>query len=301
MQTIHTSGLDILLADDPVCARQCWTDTVHPGLWAGVLVRGHVFCAADGLGETMTSPASVISFQTSRPVEFHHQSQDTGSLAAVFIRVSEAAIADLVGDAGADTFRPALSLTDAPRPVDCPGLHAVAWQMLRCTGTTAAQRLFLTAKALEFLASVAVGCDRSSAGKASGVSLACDLAPRDIGRVMEARDIILADLSTAPSVPDLARRVGLNARKLTRGFDALFGLPVYAFIKNARLDRAKALIESGAMTVAEAAYAIGYHPAHLSTAFRHRFGVTPSEVRRATRVRCRVFDGAAINAAPVGP
>ncbi|MBB4315625.1 helix-turn-helix domain-containing protein [Roseospira marina] len=260
------------------------TTTVQPGLWAGVLMRGHVFCAVDGLGETMTSPASVISFQTSRPVEFHHQSQDTGPLSAVFIRVSEATIADLVGDDGAATFRPALSLTDAPHP-----------------GATAAQRLFLAAKALEFLASVADGCGRSGARGTSGMSLAHDLAPRDIGRVMETRDIILADLSTAPSVPDLARRVGLNARKLTRGFDALFGLPVYAFIKSARLDSAKALIESGAMTVAEAAYAVGYHPAHLSTAFRHRFGVTPSDVRRATRVRCGVFDGAAIDTAPAGP
>jgi|GEM_PF-1562446 len=281
MQTIHTSGLDIILADDPVSARQCWTATVNPGLWAGVLMRGQVFCAADGLGETMTSPASVISFQTSREVEFHHQARDSGTLSAVFIRVDEATIADLVGDDGAATFRPALSLTDAPRPDDCPGLRAVAWQMLGCPGATAAQRLFLAAKALEFLASVADGGGRPGV---SGWSSGCDLAPRDIGRVMEARDIILADLSAAPSVPDLARRVGLNARKLTRGFDALFGTPVYAFIKSARLDRAKALIESGAMTVAEAAYAIGYHPAHLSTEFRRRFGMAPSQVRRATRL-----------------
>ncbi|SDE51117.1 helix-turn-helix domain-containing protein [Rhodospira trueperi] len=282
MQTLTTSGLEIILADDAVANGQCWTTTVSPGLWSGVIMRGEVFCAVDGLGETTTRAGSVITFQKPREVEIHHRSLRTGTLSGVFVRVDEATIADLVGDDGAATFRPALSLTDAPRSDDCPGLRAVAWQMLGCPGATAAQRLFLAAKALEFLASVADGGGRPGV---SGWSSGCDLAPRDIGRVMEARDIILADLSAAPSVPDLARRVGLNARKLTRGFDALFGAPVYTFIKSARLDRAKALIESGAMSVAEAAYAIGYHPAHLSTEFRRRFGVAPSQVRRTTRVR----------------
>ncbi|SDH40824.1 helix-turn-helix domain-containing protein [Roseospirillum parvum] len=289
MQTITTSGLEIVLADDQVAEHQCWSTAVNPGLWSGVMMRGKVMCAAEGLGETLTTPASLVTFHTTRPIEFRHRSLNTGTLSAVFVRIGEDALIDLLGEEGAATLGPARTLAEALRPGVNPAPRALALQMLACPENGASRRLYLAAKALEFLA--AVVDSRAVQGDRAGCA-PCHLAPRDIGRVLEARDIILSDLGTTPSVPELARQVGLNARKLTRGFDALFGASVYAFIKTARLERAKSLIESGAMTVSEAAYATGYHPGHLSTEFRRRFGVAPSQMRRTTRWCGFLPDGA---------
>lgn len=69
----------------------------------------------------------------------------------------------------------------------------------------------------------------------------------------------------------------MNAHRLNELFRAIFGASVYAFVKEARLDHAKKLLESGDFSVSQAAYSCGYHPAHFSTEFRKRFGVSPSD------------------------
>ncbi|MGO4815974.1 helix-turn-helix domain-containing protein, partial [Cupriavidus sp. 2MCAB6] len=46
-----------------------------------------------------------------------------------------------------------------------------------------------------------------------------------------------------------------------------------------RLQQAYDLIRSGEKSVAEAAYHVGYNPAHFSGIFRKRFGILPSTLR----------------------
>nr|WP_280519129.1 AraC family transcriptional regulator [Shinella curvata] len=106
---------------------------------------------------------------------------------------------------------------------------------------------------------------------------------RDVARLHEARSILLAELVHPPSVPELARRVGTNAKKLGAGFQSLFGATVYGFVKTSRLDTARLLLEGGETSIAHVARQVGYQPQHFATEFRRRFGVAPTMIAGKAR------------------
>ena len=75
----------------------------------------------------------------------------------------------------------------------------------------------------------------------------------------------------------LARHFGINQNKLKKCFKQEIGVPVIEYLFNIRMDHARSMIFDAGMTVAEAATYIGYrHPHHFATAFKRRFGVSPS-------------------------
>jgi AraC family transcriptional activator of pyochelin receptor len=154
-----------------------------------------------------------------------------------------------------------------------PVITSLGWQMLGCSLTTNARRLYLSGKALELLSVMAEGSTAAAPMVASG-------RPREIQQIHDARTRLLADLQNPPSVPELAQAVGLNARRLGELFKVHFGTTVYAFLKAARFDRARLLLEAGGLSVAQVAYQYGYQPAHFSTEFKRRFGVPPTALTR---------------------
>ncbi|AMJ65668.1 hypothetical protein AXW84_09680 [Hymenobacter sp. PAMC 26628] len=82
-------------------------------------------------------------------------------------------------------------------------------------------------------------------------------------------------------VETLAGTLALSRTQLHRKLKALTGQAPGDFIRLVRLTRAHALLASGAATVAEAAYQVGYgNPANFSTSFSRHFGYAPSEARR---------------------
>ena len=150
-------------------------------------------------------------------------------------------------------------------------LQALGRQMLACPMQGALKRMYLSAKALE-LTALALGALQPvpAAQVPPGLSRA------DAERLHHARDLVLASLQQPPTLPELARRAGINVNKLTTGFRQLFGCSVYAFVREQRMAQAHALLAAGEMSVSEAAYACGYTDSHFSKAFQRRYGVLPS-------------------------
>ncbi|WP_225856597.1 helix-turn-helix transcriptional regulator [Achromobacter xylosoxidans] len=150
-------------------------------------------------------------------------------------------------------------------------LQALGRQMLACPMQGALKRMYLSAKALE-LTALALGALQPvpAALVPPGLSRA------DTERLHHARDLVLASLQQPPTLPELARRAGINVNKLTTGFRQLFGCSVYAFVREQRMAQAHALLAAGEMSVSEAAYACGYTDSHFSKAFQRRYGVLPS-------------------------
>lgn len=104
--------------------------------------------------------------------------------------------------------------------------------------------------------------------------------PRDRRALQRVRDLMIADLSHPWSLEDLAREVGLTQKRLKAGFKVLYGFSVYAFLQEQRLLEARRMIETGAMSITQAALAVGYgNPSHFSQLFLRRFGVQPSRLR----------------------
>jgi AraC-like DNA-binding protein len=91
-------------------------------------------------------------------------------------------------------------------------------------------------------------------------------------------------LDQPPSLAELAREVGLSETTLKRGFRQVFGTTVFGYLREKRMEHARALLASGRATVIEAAALVGYsNPSNFAAAFRQQFGLNPKEFQLAAR------------------
>lgn len=98
--------------------------------------------------------------------------------------------------------------------------------------------------------------------------------------LLAARDLLDEQLQTPPSLPQLARTVGINVNKLCDGFREQFGTTVHGYVRERRLTKAFELLSAHRISVSEAAWQCGYTDSHFSKAFRTRFGVLPNTLTR---------------------
>ena len=81
---------------------------------------------------------------------------------------------------------------------------------------------------------------------------------------------------------ELAAAIHLSESQLYRKLKAITGKSTAIFIRTVRLRKAKALLESGHLSVSEIAYMVGFNdPAWFSRVFKEEFGMAPSEIRKA--------------------
>ncbi len=95
---------------------------------------------------------------------------------------------------------------------------------------------------------------------------------------------LIADIAGEPvgdlSLPALAARAGMTERTFSRVFHKETGITPAAFVEAARVDRAKALLETSAWPLARVAERAGFGSPHaLHRAFLKRVGATPGEYR----------------------
>ena len=87
------------------------------------------------------------------------------------------------------------------------------------------------------------------------------------------------------TVEKLSEEFGLSRVQLFRKTKALLGDSPNDFIQNVRLKHAAQLLRESQLNIAEIAYLTGYSsPGYFSTAFRGKFGCSPSEWREKPRV-----------------
>ncbi|WP_070972128.1 AraC family transcriptional regulator [Vibrio sonorensis] len=105
------------------------------------------------------------------------------------------------------------------------------------------------------------------------------LPERTYRQLHHARDLLLADLTKAPTIKEIANQTGLNPIKLKFGFKQVFGESLYAFFLKHRMDEAKVLLQKQGVT--ETAVSLGYsNVSHFSSAFKKQHGLLPSEMKR---------------------
>lgn len=93
--------------------------------------------------------------------------------------------------------------------------------------------------------------------------------------------LITRHLNKLPKLTEIAAQVGTHDKKLSTIFREHLGMTVFAWVREERLRKAQGLLASGMMTIEEVAVAVGFtSAANFATAFRERFGVTPSTYRQ---------------------
>lgn len=114
------------------------------------------------------------------------------------------------------------------------------------------------------------------------------LAPWQIQRI---EDRLADEDRPAPSVGELAELCGIGRRHLMRAFKASTGSTVMDHVERAVFNRAAHLLRATDMPVKSLAHVLGYErQASFSTAFRRRFGETPS----AYRIRHQAGNGGTV-------
>lgn len=99
-------------------------------------------------------------------------------------------------------------------------------------------------------------------------------------RARRARTILEERMAEPPPLEGLATELGTSPFALLRAFRELYGMPPHAWLTDARVHRARALLDAGTRP-AEAATAVGFtDQPHLNRHFGRVIGVTPGAYQR---------------------
>lgn len=104
----------------------------------------------------------------------------------------------------------------------------------------------------------------------------------DRDKLIQAKEIIVNNISKPPSLSELSKLIGLNNNKLKKNFKELFGIPVFKFLQEERLNKAYEILSNNkGMSVQETAWFVGYESfSSFSNAFQKKFGARPNEIKQ---------------------
>jgi len=104
--------------------------------------------------------------------------------------------------------------------------------------------------------------------------------PEDLVRLRQARDRMDRDYAQPLDVPALAAAAFMSAGHFSRSFRAAFGETPYSYLMTRRIERAKALLRRGDLSVTEVCFAVGCTSlGSFSSRFTELVGESPSGYR----------------------
>lgn len=148
-------------------------------------------------------------------------------------------------------------------------------EMSNCNKQGALKRLFLEGKTLELLMLQVEQFESSGSFRPkSGIQ------PQDVDKLHHARYLLEQHIDDPCSLSDLARRVQLNDFKLKKGFKEIFGTTVFGYLRDIRMQQARKMLVDTSKSINEIAGYCGYeYVQHFSSAFKKKFGLSPSKLR----------------------
>lgn len=98
----------------------------------------------------------------------------------------------------------------------------------------------------------------------------------NLKKIAKAKEIIISDIKNPPSLLELSKEIDLSLKKLKKGFKEIYGKPVFKYLLDFKMEKAKQLLNNGKLNVNEVSYIIGYSSAsHFIAAFKKKYGITP--------------------------
>ncbi len=159
--------------------------------------------------------------------------------------------------------------------MDPASLRAVA-DMLTMKHRGTLRLLYAKAKSEELLVNAL-----SFASRPETASPRIRLGHRDRARILQVRETLDESFAKPPPVSELARRFGINRNKLSYGFREVHDRSMSEYIADRRLETAWRLLDETDRPVAHIAEEVGFsHLQSFSSAFKRRYGFSPSMLRR---------------------
>lgn len=103
----------------------------------------------------------------------------------------------------------------------------------------------------------------------------------DLKRFKGAYDFLDEHFNPPPTITQLSRMIGINETKLKSGFKDLYGVTVFEFAHQKRMQYAMTLLQDQRLPVGLVSEMSGYqHQATFATAFKNYFGIRPKDVKK---------------------
>lgn len=154
----------------------------------------------------------------------------------------------------------------------CVGdLLEISRQLSVAETDSAARRLAIEAQATRLLVALVEDLSLSAQPRAEPC-----IRDEGVAAVRAAARFLEKNLDEDHSLASVGRAARLNEFKLKRGFREVYGMTVFGYLRQKRMERARELFDIGEVSVIEVANAVGYaNPSHFARAFRALYGVNP--------------------------
>ena len=124
-----------------------------------------------------------------------------------------------------------------------------------------------------------------------GAKFSSPLSASELKKVALMSDFISKSLAINISVKILSSEFGISPKKLQLGCQYLYGETINSLISNLRMERANEMIQKTDSSLSEICYAIGLNSrSYFSKIFKQRFGMLPSEYKKAICTEDTVFE-----------
>jgi len=118
---------------------------------------------------------------------------------------------------------------------------------------------------------------------------------RDLIRLRKTKDRIDREFELPLDVPALASSAAMSTGHFSRSFKAAFGESPYSYLMTRRIERAKALLRRGDMSVTDACFAVGCTSlGSFSSRFTELVGESPSAYRARSHEAAAPIPGCVI-------
>ncbi|MFC3972060.1 helix-turn-helix domain-containing protein [Maribacter confluentis] len=158
-----------------------------------------------------------------------------------------------------------------------PQIRSYINEIIQCPYTGLVRKKYLESKLTVLLIDFMMGRHTAKISKNN-----VKLLNSDYLALVKVEAHIRNNLKEPLKILDLSEIAGFNATKLKRDFKKVYGMPVFKYITALRMEFAKSLITQDGVSIAHAAYEVGYaNPQHFTTAFKRTMGYLPSELKSA--------------------
>ncbi len=103
----------------------------------------------------------------------------------------------------------------------------------------------------------------------------------DIHAIMEVEKIMVQDFTKKPpSINELCRKAAMSATKFKNLFKAVYGIPVYEYYQQKRMQQAAGFLDEDRFSIKETAAKVGYsNTSNFSAAFKKQFKMLPTDYK----------------------
>lgn len=220
-----------------------------------------------------------ISFFGNSKVEFSHKIGPNRPLqsVSVFSKLKNLHILpqeeqQIFNDCLPELINPGADFVEGPRFYMTPDMQNAVCKIMTTQYTGIARQMFLKSQVNELLSHffAFLAADRREY-----------ITSEDRGKLFMAKEIMERNISNPPSLNELSKLIGLNNNKLKKNFKELFGVPVFKFLQEERLNKAYEMLSTSKVSVQEVAWFVGYESlSSFSNAFQGKFGVRPVDIRQ---------------------